>query len=217
MKKINIQDKRTLSIAILSMAVVLLLVLLAAVVFTNFGKSGQQGTSVVTQTVKTERSLTGKSTIEDKHAALDAAQELLNASNSYKGDLTVEERLKKIDAGDYSVADVDGMKRRIRFAGEFADDKQLQHTTLQALITLASHLKNAKGKVEPVDDTMFNYVFLDGELGNAFVPVSAFTTAGSVFSLEMVYIDGKWKLAPYSLLDVVRLSSNIAAQLPDSE
>lgn len=210
MKKVPTRDKKTFIIAILSMAVVLLILLFGAFVLTNANKQVTTPNNSTTVT-KVEKSLSGKSADDDKKDALEAAQSLLNAANTYEGDLTVKERLEKIDNSDYSVTDVDSMKKNIRFAGEFADDVALQNTTFQSLVTLSSYLTDENGKISPTSDTMYNYVYLDTELGIAFVPVSIFTDGSSAFSLEMVYVDGAWKLSPYSLLDIIRLSSNLSS------
>lgn len=203
MKKFLIKDKLSLVIAVLSMVIVVLVVLLVAFAVPKVNNSNDNTGTNVSQV---ERSVSGKTKEEDQKDAMAAAQTLLDAANDYDGKKTLEERLNAITDGDDSVADVKGMKSHIRFAGDFASDKELQTASIQSIITLASHLKNSDGKVEPLSTGSYNYVFLDGEIGVAFVPVSVFTK-DSAFSLEMVYDRGEWKLAPYSLLDIVRLSA----------
>lgn len=203
MKKFLVKDKLSLVIAVLSMVIVVLVVLLIAFAVPKVSSNDNNTGTNVSQV---ERSVSGKTKEEDQKAAIAAAKALLDAANEYDGKKTLEERLNAIADGDDSVADIKGMKSHIRFAGDFASDEELQTASIQSIITLASHLKNSDGKIEPLSTGGYNYVFLDSEIGVAFVPVSVFTE-NSAFSLEMVYDQGEWKLAPYSLLDIVRLSA----------
>lgn len=172
------------------------------------GNSSNETSTVSTQ--KVERSLTGKSIDDDRKAALVAATEVLNlAGNSPTGG-TFSERLKALDGGDTKVVDP-ALVKTIRFKDIFADSNEMKNNTYQSLITLSTLIKNSTGAstITPTSDTMWKNVYVDTELGTAFVPMAIFAGPSSSFSMEMVYVDGTWKLAPYSLLDSVKLSAKL--------
>lgn len=160
-----------------------------------------------TSVEKVQQSVSGKSVEEDKKAALSSAQSiLLNAGKSPDGKNT-EDRVMALDKGDTSVVN-DELKSKMRFKGNFETDEVLQNTTYQSLIILSSYLEEP-GKVEPISEDVWEEVYLDQEAGIAFVPVSAFYGPGASFSFELVYTDGEWKLAPYSLLNIINFSSTL--------
>lgn len=154
---------------------------------------------------KVQKSISGKSLEQDKKDALSAAQSILEASAVSPGDKTIKERVEALDEGDTSVVDP-SLTEKIRFVGEFAEDEGLQHTTYQALITLSSYT-NPDGTVSPISEDIWKQVHVDQEAGIAYVPISAFYGPGASFSIELVYTEDGWKMAPYSLLDIVNLSA----------
>lgn len=164
---------------------------------------------------KVQRSISGESLEDDKKNALNSAQAILEASAISPDDKSIQERVEALDQGDDSVVD-SSLTEKMRFVGEFEDDKELQYTTYQALITLSSYT-NANGKIEPISDTVWQQVHVDQEAGIAYVPISAFYGPGASFSLELVYTDGEWKMAPYSLLDIINLSALLQQQSMNQE
>lgn len=207
-----LQNKKNLMIALLCMLLVLSIGWVAAL--GGFGPEQNTTTSETTDTTtkveKVSKTVSGKSIDEDKKDALAAAQNVLTLSAKSPTGETVEERVTKLDDSDTSVVDP-SLPDTIRFAGEFETDIELQASTYQALITLTSYIA-PEGDVAPISDDMWKNVYVDQELGIAYVPVSVFFGPGSAFSLEMVYTDGEWKLAPYTLLDIVRLSASLQQQ-----
>lgn len=165
----------------------------------------EKGTTEEVKVEKTQRSLTGKTVEEDKKDALKSAQEILEASAVSPDDKTIQERVEALDNGDNSVVDP-SLTEKMRFVGEFAEDEELQNTTYQALITLSSYT-NDDGTISPISDDVWKQVHVDQESGIAYVPISAFYGPGATFSLELVYTEDGWKMAPYSLLDIVNLSA----------
>lgn len=207
------KNKKNFIITLLSMALIVSLIAVVALLFTEFSGSSKNATpdiSSPTSVTAVDRSVSGKDVSEDKADAVKAVEGLLSAANKYDGDLNVQDRLSKIEKGDFSVTDVEGMKSNIRFAGEFKDDADLQKTTYQALVTLASYLGDSDGVVSLEDKEMAQHVYVDSEVGIAFVPLNIFSNTSNAFSLEMVYMDGEWLMSPYSLLDIVRLSSSVS-------
>lgn len=221
----NIDDsvvftKKKFSITI---AVVLLVILLGfwGVYYfasNNSSTNTEETPSQTKETVeieKVQRSISGESLEDDKKNALNSAQAILEASAISPDDKSIQERVEALDQGDGSVVD-SSLTEKMRFVGEFEDDKELQYTTYQALITLSSYT-NANGEIEPISDTVWQQVHVDQEVGIAYVPISAFYGPGASFSLELVYTDGEWKMAPYSLLDIINLSALLQQQSMNQE
>jgi hypothetical protein len=175
---------------------------------TQLGKSSD--TTVTVSTQKVERSITGKSIDEDRKAALTSAQNILNLSLKSPTGANFQDRLKSLDSGDTKVVDPELVKA-IRFKDSFDDSNEMKNNTYQSLITISTLINNSTGSstVAPTSDTMWKNVYVDTELGTAFVPMAVFAGPSSSFSMEMVYDGGNWKLAPYSLLDSVKLSAKL--------
>ena len=204
--------KKKFSIIVAVLLVVVLLGFWGTYYFStseNETTSGQDNTETVNneeqKVEKVQRSLTGKTLEEDKKEALTAAQGILEASAISPDEKTVQERVEALDNGDTSVVDT-SLVEKMRFVGEFADDEELQNTTYQALITLSSYT-NEDGTISPISENVWKQVHVDQEAGIAYVPISAFYGPGATFSLELVYTEDGWKMAPYSLLDIVNLSA----------
>lgn len=206
-----LQDGKNIWIAILSLVVILLIGWTASL--GGFSKNTSSNTTNANPTSGNEavtqenRSVSGKTENEDKQDALKAAENVLNTSGVSPTGASVEDRVTALDNNDFSVIDK-SLPNLMRFKGQFATDQELQASSYQALITL-NHYIAKDGKVNVISDDMWQNVYVDQEAGIAYVPISVFFGQGSAFSLEMVYSDGEWKLAPYSLLDIVRLSASL--------
>jgi hypothetical protein len=173
--------------------------------------SGNSEKSVsVTSSEKVDRSISGKTPEQDKKDALAAAVDILNLSENSPTGANFSDRLKSLDSGDTKVIDPE-LTKLVRFKDSFADSDEMKNNTYQSLITMATLIRNATGanEIKPSSDTMWKNVYVDSELGTAFVPMAIFAGPSSSFSMEMVYVDGGWKLAPYSLLDSVKLSAKL--------
>lgn len=209
MRKVVLRKKRRqwvfIALAIFVVAIISVWVIWGV---SQFGKSSENTVTVSTQ--KVERSITGKPIDEDRKAALTSAQNILNLSLKSPTGGNFQERLKALDSGDTKVIDTE-LSKSIRFKDSFADSDEMKNNTYQSLITIATLINNSTGSstVAPTSDTMWKNVYVDTELGIAFVPMGVFAGPSSSFSMEMVYDSGSWKLAPYSLLDSVKLSAKL--------
>lgn len=190
----------TLSLILATVGIVL------AVQTSNNHKENAPAPSSSTTVEKTQRSVTGKTADEDRKDALAAAQEVLNLAAQSPTNATPTERVNALGNGDESVINPE-LKNHMRFVDTFAENKNLQINSYQALITLTTYLSKDGQSIQPVSENSWKRVYVDSEAGSAYVPMGAFYDKGMVFSVEMVYTDGQWKLSPYSLLDIVRLSA----------
>lgn len=164
-------------------------------------------TATVTEVSKVEKSLSGKTSDEDRKDALVAVQEILTlAADDMGTGLTPEARAEKIEDGDMSVLNLE-LEGKIRLIDVYTEES-LKNNVFQALIAVTKHVA-VDGVVLPVSENAWQVVYVDPEVGIAYVPISVFHNSGAPFSLEMIYIDGSWKLSPYSFMDIVRLSSSL--------
>lgn len=190
----------------------LIVAILSAWITYGVTKTSENSSSAApaTSAQKVDRAVSGKTADEDRKAALSAATDVLNLSGNSPTGAKFEDRLNSLDAGDTKVIDPE-LTKTIRFTDVFLDSDEMKNNTYQSLITLSTLIRNSTGATEiaPTSDTMWKNVYVDSELGTAFVPLAIFAGPSSSFSMEMVYVDGSWKLAPYSLLDSVKLSAKL--------
>ena len=92
-------------------------------------------------------------------------------------------------------------------------DKEEGYTTsAMAILAIIKNLTEIGNEnLNPVsNDTQ--YVYLDETTRIAQVPLDYFTGVGGAVSMELVYVDGQWKLSPYSLLQSIQLANAKATQ-----
>jgi hypothetical protein len=206
-KRLKKFDKKLLNSIIIGGAILIIGAIWGIVALSG---GGSHETTIVTE--KVEKTVTGISTDENRKAALSAATNVLNAAVKSPTKEEFDERLTKLDKGDFSVVSPD-LENLMRFKDVFAESKDLKINTYQALITFSTLIQKTTEKetIAPISENEWQKVFVDSEAGIAFVPLSLYAGSSVAFSLEMVYIDNEWKLAPYSVLDAVKLSAMLQA------
>lgn len=193
-------------------AVILVLSILLIISITNRGQIIPASKEEQATSTTTTRGLSGRTTDEDKADAVATAATLLNSANKHTGDQTADQRVQALEqSGDHSsLADLTTMDALTRYTPEF--DEALKNTTRQSLIKASSLLDdNNDGKIEVRGNNPHQYVYLDQQAGVAYVPLQVFSEHAPAFSLEMVYVDGQWRFAPYTLLDAIRLSAALGS------
>jgi len=206
MKKISRSNKRIITTSILiCTSLVIAAIWITALIATKDNGTVQESKASA-ETV--ERSLTGKNDDQNRKDVLSVSTQILN--EALDSDLEFNERMNAIDKGDYSSVSKD-LQDKMRFKDIFEDTKSLQSNTYQSLITLSTvvTMSSESEKVEPVSSDAWSAVYIDSEAGTAFVPMSIYSDTNSGFSLHFIYDESGWKLSPYSLIDSVKLSSNI--------
>lgn len=214
----RIRENKKITLSILSILIVIVLGIGGYIAWTTFNSKDDKSTSQDSisetdsndqKTKKVKKSVTGKTANEDRQDALKAAGEILTlAAKSEKG-MTPEERAEKIDKGDMSVVDK-GLAEKIRLADVYSEE-DMKVNVYQALIAMTKYIA-VDGKVEPVSNNAWQSVYVDSEIGVAYVPLTTFYDNGTVFSFEMVYVDGEWKFSPYSFMDIVKLSATLQSE-----
>lgn len=207
------RTKQGIVTVLMSLVIVCLAAALAVV---SISKNESGGSGSGQQVQKVSRSVSGASSDKDKASAMAAAATLLTASNKHSANLSADDRVKAFEdssADRNTLADMSTIDSLTRFTNDF--DNDLRKTTYQSLVKVSSLLDgNNDGKIEARSSDLYKYVYLDSETGTAYVPLQVFSNNAPAFSLEMVYVDGQWKFAPYTLLDAIRLSSSMSGVHP---
>lgn len=155
-----------------------------------------------TTTSKVAKSVTGESVETDQKNAMSAAQALLSSSAT---DGDYQARMSKIESGDFSSIP-DEMQKAVHLSDSM-DSEGARSSTYQSLVALNALM--IKGEAKPTSPDAVSAIQIDSENGIAYVPLGVFTGSDVPFSFEMVFVDGEWKLAPYSLLQSIQMSSAI--------
>lgn len=101
---------------------------------------------------------------------------------------------------------------------DFMVDDNVKVSTAISLLSFVDLIKNNGNKdIKPLTNDYNNVVYLDENSKTAQVPVNIFTGTSGSISFEMIYIDNEWKLAPYSLLESLSLSSQIQQQITNNQ
>lgn len=207
------RTKQGIVTVLMSLVIVCLAAALAVV---SISKNESGGSGSGQQVQKVSRSVSGASSDKDKASAMAAAATLLTAANKHSANLSADDRVKAFEdssADRSTLADMSTIDSLTRFTNDF--DNDLRKTTYQSLVKVSSLLDgNNDEKIEARSSDLYKYVYLDSETGTAYVPLQVFSNNAPAFSLEMVYVDGQWKFAPYTLLDAIRLSSSMSGVHP---
>lgn len=207
------RTKQGIATVLMSLVIVCLAAALAVV---SISKNESGGSGSDQQVQKVTKSVSGASSDKDKASAMAAAATLLTAANKHSANLSADDRVKAFEdssADRNTLADMSTIDSLTRFTNDF--DNDLRKTTYQSLVKVSSLLDgNNDGKIEARSSDLYKYVYLDSETGTAYVPLQVFSNNAPAFSLEMVYVDGQWKFAPYTLLDAIRLSSSMSGVHP---
>lgn len=183
-------------------------VLLALVAGSFFaGRMSNPVTSTSTQETKVSQvdaSVSGKSVEEDQKGALKASQDLLNAAVTDSG--SYQDRMAAIEKGDVSTV-TEEMANAI-YLSESMESEAARASTYQSLVALSGVMLE-NGEATPNSENEWQNVQVDSEHGIAYVPLGVFTGTDIPFTFEMVYVDGEWKLAPFSLLQAIKMSSTL--------
>lgn len=200
--KLSLARKLFIASAILAVVSAIMI----SVALTKFNGSSSEPTSTPSTSSsssddekirKYSRSVTGNSIEQDKKDATNAAAKLLNASKTADGQ-DAKKRVQQLDEGDMSTV-TQQMKDGVHLSDQLADETN-EKFTYESLVALKGEVfKNNEVKMAKEDAYKSSYA--DPESGAVDVPIAVFTGNNIALSMHMVYIDGQWKLAPYSLIE----------------
>lgn len=138
-----------------------------------------------------------------KEKVIQAARELLeNINKDVEGkNRTPEERyeylIKNKDADLDSVFTKETIDS-LYFSEEFGKDNENRRMSAIALLNFSEMIKQHGENKIIIDEIMKEFVYMDSKLKRAHVPLDAFSLGLSGIAFEMQYIDGEWKLNPYT-------------------
>lgn len=140
------------------------------------------------------------------------AENLIHSSRELASRPNIDETLKEISEGNFDNVPKD-FSSQFYLTDSGKDSDALQKAAYIALIQLGKALNQGiplDRKLTPISADATEYIYLDLETGNAFVPLSIYLGEEAAFSLQFVWVDGEWMFAPYSLVDTVSSADIIA-------
>lgn len=148
-----------------------------------------------------------------KEGALEAATNMLKSFNADPSNkLSIEDRIKGIDKDKKLDDYISDSAKSYLYLKDFMDKEEGYTTSSIAILAIIKNLTEIGNEnLNPVS-TDTQYVYLDKTTRIAQIPLDYYTGAGGAVSLEMVYVDGQWKLSPYSLLQSIQLANAKATQ-----
>ncbi len=207
--KLSVEDlERSKGVRVVPITRIVFFVLLAAGVIAGlFAVASSVGkANELPESEKISRSLSGQTLAEDRVAAVNAAADLLRATNS---PATIQEAgsvIGKLENGDLSSLAPD-FSQRIRYYDAYEDNSDFQTEVAMSVYSLAAISKEANGGEIRADESRIGTVRVDQETGIAQVPIDLFTGQSSPIAFEMIYVDGSWKLEPHTFSSYIRLSA----------
>lgn len=168
-----------------------------------------------TQNKKENQVTQNVDTNDDKQKALDT---ITNAMTELAEDNTkrnLEERIKALDVKnntiDSVVKDIKKLNDYIHFPTEMSNDLD-KRMTIQALMSLAQLMKEGKNdKFLPVSVDK-NKILYDEKTNIIYVPISQFLNVNMYYYLELVKVEDKWKISPYTLIQSINIANTIQEQ-----
>lgn len=168
-----------------------------------------------TQDKKDNQVIQNVDTNDDKQKALDT---ITNAMIELAEDNTkrnLEERIKALDVKnntiDSVVKDIKKLNDYIHFPTEMSNDLD-KRMTIQALMSLAQLMKEGKNdKFLPVSVDK-NKILYDEKTNIIYVPISQFLNVNMYYYLELVKVEDKWKISPYTLIQSINIANTIQEQ-----
>ena len=148
-----------------------------------------------------------------KEGALEAATNMLK---SFYVDPSNKLSIDDIIKGIYKDKKLDNYisdsAKSYLYLKDFMDKEEGYTTSSMAILAIIKNLTEIGNEnLNPVsNDTQ--YVYLDETTRIAQVPLDYYTGVGGAVSMELVYVDGQWKLSPYSLLQSIQLANAKATQ-----
>ena len=151
--------------------------------------------------------------INSKEGALEAATNMLKSFNADPSNkLSIDDRIKGIDKDKKLDGYVSDSAKSYLYLKDFMDKEEGYTTSAIAILAIIKNLTEIGNEnLNPVSNDI-QYVYLDETTRIAQVPLDYFTGVGGAVSMELVYVDGQWKLSPYSLLQSIQLANAKATQ-----
>lgn len=130
---------------------------------------------------------------------------------------TVEERMKALDKEGTELEDVINKSTidKLYLADEFKKEKFNRQFTASVLLTYHQLIAETTEKKDfkPLIDDFSDIVYLDSKFKTAHIPLDVFIGQNRGIAFEMQYIDGEWKLNPYTAMMSLVMTVNYEKQI----
>lgn len=152
-----------------------------------------------------------KGEILDNFTREDAVNKLIELLKSVESDPQEEEsedtvltRLERLDNEDTDIEDILTQETMdmIYFPKDFKEVKFNRQFTASSMLIYYEIVRdgNEEKSFEPVIQMYDDIVYLDYELMTAHIPLDIFVGSGTGIAFEMQYMNGEWKLNPYTAM-----------------
>ena len=148
---------------------------------------------------KTEAKAEDEDKTEDQGKAEDQGK-----NDEDKAEDTITRRLERLDNEETDIEDVLTKEAidMIYFSEEFGKDKFNRQFAASSLLIYHELIMDAvdSDDFKPVIESFDQIVYLDNKFMTAHIPLDIFVGSGTGVAFEMQYVDGEWKLNPYTAM-----------------
>lgn len=123
---------------------------------------------------------------------------------------SVADRLELLDNEKTDIEDIfnEDVINKLYFAEEFKDDKFNRQFAASALLVYYDIIvSNGNKDILPIIESYDDLVYLDSRFMTAHIPLDLFVGGSTGVSFEMQYVDGEWRLNPYTAMMSLNLMS----------
>lgn len=216
-------SKRTLTITIMS---VLLVTVLSIVLTVTLNKgSDTKGKETTTSVTEKSTSNSEKSNAKADFSKKSAVSTLTSMLNEFdkapKDKMTLEERAKELNKDNYDKGKIfsDKAWNSIQLDDFMKTDPRGVKLTAQSILSVlnAIHSSTSSKTIAPAEVDYSGVVYLDSQAKIAYIPLDLYTGTSTNFSIELFYMDGEWKLQPYSLITQLAIKTTAANAIQESQ
>ena len=130
--------------------------------------------------------------------------EVQGKNDEDKAEDTITRRLERLDNEETDIEDVLTKEAidMIYFSEEFGKDKFNRQFAASSLLIYHELIMDAvdSDDFKPVIESFDQIVYLDNKFMTAHIPLDIFVGSGTGVAFEMQYVDGEWKLNPYTAM-----------------
>lgn len=158
----------------------------------------------------------------NRDEAVKVLKELMHEVGNVPSNINTEEedtiifRLKMLNSEDTNIEDVltKEVIDKLYFAEEFGNDNFNKQFAASALLIYHEIIRDngVANDFNTVIDSFEEIVYLDNKFMTAHIPLDIFIGSSTGVAFEMQFIDGQWKLNPYTIM----MSLNLIGVLNDS-
>lgn len=147
-----------------------------------------------------------------KQSAIDTVKEMFTEIKGSDDKDKLKERLTKLDSDDNAYKDNTYFPQNVLakiYLPDTMNNDNVYQNTATALLALTALLEENVGSIDVKVLDMASLV-IDEKTNTVFVPLDIFVGRFTGVTLQMVFIDGEWKLLPHSLM--ITAQNNILQQ-----